>query len=124
MRYQALSLCGIAHWLRVLISDNGMVRPCSRSTPRLRTMPGTLPSRSHCRARAVISKDRTLVDNIVDVRRFPDHQPAAIDAWLHPADVVPIMKRMLGFCCCAEAGTLAAASNASRPGQIFPVVLT
>src|SRR6266567_4673581 len=37
-----------------------------------------------------------------------------------------MMTRMLGFCCCAEAGAIAAvaqASDASRPSQRFPIVL-
>ena len=39
--------------------------------------------------------NRTLVANTVDVRRFPDHQPAVIDAWLHP--VVAHYEKDVGF---------------------------
>src|SRR5262249_29874134 len=36
----------------------------------------------------IVREHRAFVADAVDVRRFPDHQAAVVDARLHPADVV------------------------------------
>src|SRR5262249_44269181 len=36
----------------------------------------------------IVHEDRAFLAVLVDVRRFPDHQSAMVDARLHPADVV------------------------------------
>ena len=45
----------------------------------------------------VVHEDCALVPDAVDVRRFPDHQAAMVDARLHPADVVAHDEEDVGF---------------------------
>ena len=45
----------------------------------------------------IVHEDRAFVADAVDVRRLADHQPAVIDARLHPSDVVAHDEEDIGF---------------------------
>ena len=45
----------------------------------------------------VMHHDRAFVPDPVDVRCFPDHQAAVVDARLHPADVIAHDKKNVWF---------------------------
>ena len=66
----------------------------------------------------VVHEDRAFLPDAVDIGRFPDHQPAVVDARLHPADVVAHDEQNVGFArCCGPVAAQTPAHNQHRGGK-------
>jgi hypothetical protein len=70
----------------------------------------------------VISEDRNLFPDTVNVGYFAGRQAAVVDPDLHPADVKAMMNRMLGFAAgaLACAGPRSADAASKNPATIAP----